>query len=72
MNRLPIVERPEWRAQAESFGFSFHTMYGEPYWCEDAYYQFTLRQIDELEDASNELHQMALEAVQKVVDSEAL
>ena len=72
MNRLPIVERPDWRAQAEEFGFSFHTMYGEPYWCEDAYYEFTLRQIDELEDASNELHKMALEAVQKVVDSDAL
>lgn len=72
MQRLPINERPNWREKAIEFGFQFHTMYGEPYWCEDAYYQFTLAQIDELEEATAELHQMCLQVVDKVVDSDEL
>lgn len=47
-------------------------MYGEPYWCEDAYYQFTLAQIEELEEATAELNRMCLQVVDKVVNSEAL
>ncbi|MDX7018622.1 glutathionylspermidine synthase, partial [Klebsiella aerogenes] len=38
MKREQIIERPDWREKATEYGFNFHTMYGEPYWCEDAYY----------------------------------
>ncbi|XPE23096.1 hypothetical protein ACNKHM_17170 [Shigella sonnei] len=31
-----ITERPT-GAKAHEYGFNFHTMYGEPYWCEDAH-----------------------------------
>lgn len=72
MQRIAISERPNWREKATEYGFQFHTMYGEPYWCEDAYYQFTLAQIEQLEAATAELHQMCLQAVEKVVNSEAL
>ena len=72
MKRVPIIERPNWREKASEFGFNFHTMYGEPYWSEDAYYQFTLAQIEELEDVTAELHQMCLKVVDKVVNSEEL
>ena len=72
MKRVDIVERPDWREKATEFGFNFHTMYGEPYWCENAYYQFTLAQIEELEAATAELHQMCLQVVEKVVSSDAL
>ncbi len=72
MKRVPIIERPNWREKASEFGFNFHTMYGEPYWSEDAYYQFTLAQIEELEDVTAELHQMCLQVVDKVVNSEEL
>ena len=34
MKRIAITERPDWREKATKFGFRFHTMYGEPYWCE--------------------------------------
>ena len=50
MKRIPVDERPDWRARATEYGFGFHTMYDEPYWCEDAYYQFTLAQVDYLEE----------------------
>ena len=73
MLRLPIAERPNWRDRAQEFGFGFHTMYGEPYWDESAYYQFTLRQIeDHIEDPTAELHQMCLQAVAAVLADESL
>ncbi|KLU17052.1 MULTISPECIES: glutathionylspermidine synthase family protein [Xenorhabdus] len=72
MKRIGITERPDWREKAAEFGFNFHTMYGQPYWSEDAYYQFTLDQIEEIEEATAELHQMCLQVVEKVVDSEEL
>lgn len=68
MRRIATPERPHWRARAQEFGFHFHTMYGEPYWDESHYYQFTLRQIeDHLEDPTAELQQMCLAAAEKVV-----
>ncbi|MGL4979619.1 MAG: glutathionylspermidine synthase family protein [Plesiomonas sp.] len=73
MFRIPCKERPHWRQQAAEFGFGFHTMYGEPYWDETAYYQFSLQQIEEdLEQPTQELHQMCLEVVDQVVRDEAL
>ncbi|KEA53457.1 hypothetical protein DT73_06510 [Mangrovibacter sp. MFB070] len=72
MKRLPITERPGWQDKAREFGFNFHTMYGEPYWCEDAYYQFSLAEIEKLEDVTAELHQLCLKAVERVVASDAL
>ncbi|MEQ9862166.1 glutathionylspermidine synthase family protein [Pectobacterium cacticida] len=72
MRRIEITARPDWQEKAAEFGFQFHTMYGEPYWSEEAYYQFTLAQIEELEETTAELHQMCLQVVEKVVNSDAL
>ncbi|MFT4249728.1 MAG: glutathionylspermidine synthase family protein [Pseudomonas sp.] len=73
MRRVPIVERGDWRAQAAECGFRFHTIDGERYWDERAYYAFGLRQIeDDLEDPSAELHAMALDLVGEIVEREAL
>ena len=48
-------------------------MYGEPYWDESAYYQFSLNQIEkDLEDPTAELHQMCLAVADEVVNSESL
>lgn len=71
MLRLAIPERPGWKAQAESLGFHFHTMYGAPYWDETRYYAFRLEQIErDIEDVSAELHAMALAAVEIAVGRE--
>lgn len=46
-------------------------MYGEPYWDESAYYQFTLKQIEQdLEQPTEDLQQMCLQLVEKVVNDE--
>ncbi|HZL37237.1 MAG TPA: glutathionylspermidine synthase family protein [Tepidisphaeraceae bacterium] len=68
MKRLRAIPRPNWQATVESQGLHFHTPEGQPYWDESAYYQFTAREIDELEAATYELDRMCLAAAQHVVD----
>ncbi|QJR82008.1 glutathionylspermidine synthase family protein [Alteromonas pelagimontana] len=73
MLRISIKPRPNWQQLAAEFGFHFHTMYGEPYWDESAYYQLTLTQIEKhIEDPTEEIHQMCLAAVENVVNDETL
>ena len=68
MERLAVEPRPDWRERAEKIGFEFHTIDGEPYWCEDAAYSFTSGQIDELDDAAQRLEDMCLELVAEVIE----
>ncbi|AZZ94999.1 glutathionylspermidine synthase family protein [Hahella sp. KA22] len=73
MLRIPIQERTHWRDLAHEYGFLFHTMHGEAYWDESAYYQFSLEQIETgLEDPTADIHQMCLEVVDRVVEDERL
>ena len=73
MLRLDTPERENWQDLAKEFGFKFHTMHGQPYWDESAYYQFTLKQIErDIEDPTLELHQMCLDVVDRVIRDEAL
>ncbi len=72
MERISIVERPDWREKATEYGFNFHTMYGEPYWSEEAYYKLTLAQVEKLEDVTAEIHQMCLKVVERVIASDEL
>ena len=56
MQRIPVAEREDWKETAAEHGFDFHSIDGDPYWDESAYYQFTLRQIeDDLEDPVEEI-----------------
>lgn len=71
MKKIAIEQRPGWREYAESVGFDFHTFDGEPYWDETAYYQFSMRQIeDDLEAPTEELHQMALSLIPDILADE--
>lgn len=68
MFRKTSVPRPDWHKIVESQGFLFHTTEEGPYWDETAYYEFNSQQVDTLETATNELHEMCLGAVQNVID----
>ncbi|WP_121115574.1 glutathionylspermidine synthase family protein [Croceibacterium ferulae] len=74
MRRIAVPERPDWRDQARAVGFGFHTMYGAPYWVDDAAYAFSLAEIeDRIEDPSEQLHALCLDLVAEVVaDNRAL
>ena len=71
MQRITCPERDDWRATAESAGFDFHTIDGERYWDERAYYAFTLEEIErQIETPTGEIDAMCLELVGKAIDDE--
>lgn len=67
MRRHALTPRPDWAEQVEALGFDFHTLDGATYWDERAYWEFTLAQVDAIEDAADELHRLCLDAVDWVV-----
>lgn len=46
MRRIVCPERDDWQATAVAMGFTFHTLSGERYWDESAYYAFSLEEIE--------------------------
>ncbi|MBY0572983.1 MAG: glutathionylspermidine synthase family protein [Undibacterium sp.] len=66
MIRETLTPRNGWQKQFEALGFSYHSIDGL-YWDERYAYRFTSAQIDCLEQASEELHQMCLQAVDHVI-----
>jgi glutathionylspermidine synthase len=71
MQRIICPERADWQATAESAGFDFHTIDGERYWDERAYYAFTLDEIErQIEEPTGEIDAMCLELVGHAVDDE--
>jgi glutathionylspermidine synthase len=68
VRRIPLDPRPDWRKRVESHGLLFHTPAGVPYWDESAYYQFSTREVDLLEEATNTLERFCLELVEEVVN----
>ncbi|MDI9778362.1 glutathionylspermidine synthase family protein [Pseudomonas putida] len=73
MHKVELAERPDWRTTALREGFAFHTIDGERYWDERGYYQFSEAQVmHDLHAPTAELHAMCLDAVGRIVESEAL
>ena len=67
MRRERCAPRQDWRARVESLGFDFHSLDGA-YWVDDACYRFRGEEIDRIEAAATELHQLCLQAVAQVVE----
>ena len=70
MKRRTFQERPNWQQAHQDIGFDYYNLPstdGSIYWSEGIAYEFTLKQIEQLEDASNELHQMCLEVVRDLI-----
>jgi glutathionylspermidine synthase len=71
MRRMVCPERDDWRVTADACGFDFHTIDGERYWDERAYYAFTLDQIErQIETPTGEIDAMCLELVGRVIDDD--
>jgi glutathionylspermidine synthase len=68
MRREILPPRPDWAAKVEALGLDFHTSEeGEPYWWEAACYAFNAAEVDVIEAATDALHQLCLEAVDRVI-----
>jgi len=73
MRRVACDERANWRDIAERTGFTFHTINGERYWDERAYYAFTLEQIErDIEAPTAELDEMCRALVERAVSDDRL
>ena len=71
MQRIPVAEREDWKETAIEHGFDFHSIDGDPYWDESAYYRFNLRQIeDDLEEPVEELENLCFSVVERAVSDE--
>lgn len=70
MHRINIVPRANWQTRVEEVGLTYHTPGGVTYWDESAYYAFTTREVEVLESAANEMHQLCIGAAQHVIDEE--
>jgi glutathionylspermidine synthase len=71
MRRIACPERDDWRITAQTCGFDFHTIDGERYWDERAYYAFTLQEIEEkIEGPTGEIDAMCLELVSRAIDDD--
>ncbi len=71
MRRIACPERDDWRATADACGFDFHTIDGERYWDERAYYAFTLDEIErQIETPTGEIDAMCLELVGRAIADE--
>ena len=71
MRRLACRERDDWRASAEAAGFQFHTIDGERYWDERAFYCFSLEEIEaEIEAPTAEIDAICFELVDRAIDDE--
>jgi glutathionylspermidine synthase len=67
VKRERITPRRDWQARLEEVGFNFHSLDGV-YWDESACYSFTADEVDVIEAATAELHEMSLEAIDKIIE----
>ncbi|MGJ5181919.1 glutathionylspermidine synthase family protein [Bradyrhizobium oligotrophicum] len=73
MQRIPCLERDDWRETATQCGFDFYELDGERYWDERAYYAFTIAEIElGIEEPTGDIEQMCLELVARVIADETL
>jgi len=68
MKRYTIKPRSGWQQKVEEIGFDFHSQ-ESPYWDESVFYEFSMAEVDLLENATNELWQLSIDAVQHVIDN---
>lgn len=66
MIRVEHDPRPDWQHLVEEKGLMFHTGV-TPYWNEQAHYEFTAAEVDELEAATDALHTLCVAAAEHVI-----
>ncbi len=67
MIRHPVAPRPDWPAQVERVGLSYHSHAHGPYWDESACYELAADEVAALENAANALHRLCIEAADAVI-----
>ena len=68
MQREVRTPRSDFESKVEKLGLFFHSVDGQPYWQEGAAYRFEAHEVNELESATNTLHELCLEACLNPLD----
>lgn len=68
MKRYTIAPRTNWQQKVEEIGFNFHSL-ESPYWDESVYYELSMKEVETIETATNDLWAICLQAVQHVIDN---
>jgi glutathionylspermidine synthase len=70
MKRKTINPRANWQDKVSKLGFTYFDDAADGvYWREDAYYEFSRAEVDNVYEASKELFQLCLKGVQYVIDN---
>lgn len=69
---MPVQPRQNWQAIVEEQGLIWHSDGDRVYWDESACYVFTLRQVETIEDATEALYQLFLDAGDKISSDDRL
>ncbi len=72
MHRKIFKKRDNYHERLNEIGFQYHSVLSsdnEEYWTEGVAYQFTLKQIEEIESVTQNLHEMCLETVNEIIKS---
>ncbi len=69
---MPVQPRQNWQAIVEEQGLIWHSDGDRVYWDESACYLFTLRQVETIEDATEALYQLFLDAGDKISSDDRL
>jgi glutathionylspermidine synthase len=68
MRRIACEPRANWQQKVEQAGLIWHSG-DQVYWNESAFWEFTAKEVNVIEAATNELEQMTLAAAQHIIDN---
>jgi len=66
INKIPA--RPDWQKKCEALGFYYHSIDGK-YWCDEYCYELSVREVEILKKAGQELHAMYMEMAREIIES---
>jgi glutathionylspermidine synthase len=72
VERHAIAPRRGWQVTVEEQGLIWHSEGDQSYWDESAYYSFTLAEVEAIENASEAVYQLFLQAGEKIVSDPEL
>lgn len=72
MERRLTTPRDHWEHKIAEVGLIFNESSDDPYWQEGAYYEFSAGEIDDLEEATNTLHDLCLRAAAHIIEQDRL
>ena len=73
MELKQLQKDPNWKERLENIGFGYHTdENNKAYWVEDYYFSITEKEADNIFEATNQLWEMCINAVEVIIKNNRL